>query len=105
MSVRIILNDAPRGYDVVGLRKDVESLGCEIKNLNIWQTDNDEIVISCTVDTRADITDIKASVKAVLRKYSGDFEIQNFTVEVNSVEKSQLSNLPNYGINNKALLC
>jgi len=107
MTLRIILNDAPKGYDVVGLRKEVQDLGCEIKNLNIWQIDNDEIVISCSVSTEMNIK--PEDVKKILTKYSEKFETRNFTVEVNSVADLELPKFntndeSNFGITNKALM-
>lgn len=102
MTLRIILNDAPRGYDVVGVRQEVQDLGCEITNLNIWQIDNDEIVISCSINTEKDIK--PENVKEILRKYSEKFETQNFTVEVNAIGDLELLKYSNDGFTNKALM-
>lgn len=94
MTVRILMQDAPQQYPVVELLKEVETqCSCHVVKWNIWQVDADELVISIVVNplnslaTALEYQNLQAQVITVLRNYSNDYQLNNFTVQVGSTQE------------------
>lgn len=89
MTVRILMNDAPKDFPVTELTAELENqTGSHVSKLNLYQIDADELVGSVVllpkeqIHTTTALEAIRNTAIRVMRKYGSVFETNNFTVQV-----------------------
>lgn len=104
MVIRIVMQDAPRGFPMEEFEQEIKNLKVEIIKNNVWQVDNHEVIMSIVVKTDTDQTEISSKVKKVFRDFaSKEFSILNMTVEVvNGSDTLANGNLSLPGYENKS---
>lgn len=84
MVLRILMQDAPRGFPLQQMEEDIQALGVTILKNNVWQIDNNEVILSITVqgnDADAMPEKVVDVIKEIFKGYASDFEDLNMTVE------------------------
>lgn len=85
MVLRILMQDAPSGFQIDTLNAKIQSLGVKVIRNNVWQIDNHEIIMSITVEAQQDqydVEDIKTKIYEIFKNVSEDFEDLNVTIQV-----------------------
>jgi len=87
MVIRILMQDAPRGFEIDDLNHKIENLGVKIVKNNVWQIDSNEIIMSCVVKKEntcrfADQDKLKIEICKIFREVAKDFEDFNVTIQV-----------------------
>lgn len=121
MVIRILMQDAPRGFDIDGLNNEIENeLNVSIDKNNVWQVDSHEIIMSLELTPNAESTgkcrkiendNLIQRAENIFKKYSEDFQVFNTTIQINDyrpcVNEDTNSTVleilpPNYGEKNDA---
>jgi len=96
MTVRILMCDAPSKFPMNELKHELESsLLVNVEKNNVWQVDADELIISLVVSVdgsksgishSSDVDRLRSEIYKILCKYGGEYETNNFTVQINCAE-------------------
>jgi len=84
MVLRILMQDAPRGFRLEEMEKEIENLGVTIVKNNVWQIDNNEVILSIVVqgnDGGMIADNVVDVIKEIFKSYAEEFEDLNTTVE------------------------
>jgi len=96
MVLRILMQDAPRGFPISALNAKIEKLGLRVLKNHVWQIDNHEIIMTCNVMSPSvdfDGEQIKADVFKIFKDLAGEeFRDLNVTIQVDGPE-SQIKSL------------
>lgn len=85
MVLRILMQDAPSGFQIENLNAQIEQLGVKIIKNNIWQIDNHEIIMSITVEAKEEKfngEEIKMKIFEIFKLVAEDFQDFNVTIQV-----------------------